>query len=103
MCGDYAGAVECSNRGNGVGKSQSAWKAAALYYLGEVDQAREEARLFLNGIRSFWVGRSAPTDEAITRWMLQAHPIGNTARWEVLRNGLRGAGLPVEGIVPLSA
>jgi len=46
--------------------------------------------------------KGAPTDEAITRWMLQAHPIGNTARWEVLRNGLRGAGLPVEGIVPLS-
>jgi DNA-binding SARP family transcriptional activator/tetratricopeptide (TPR) repeat protein len=103
LCGDYAGAVECSNRGNSVGKSQSAWKAAALYYLGEVELAREEARLFLNGIRSFWVGQGAPTDEAITRWMLQAHPIGNTARWEVLRNGLRGAGLPVEGIVPLSA
>jgi DNA-binding SARP family transcriptional activator len=103
LCGDYAGAVECSNRSNSVGKSQSAWKAAALYYLGEVDLAREEAQLFLNGIRACWVGTATPTDEAITRWMLQAHPIGNTARWEVLRNGLRGAGLPVEGIVPLSA
>ena len=30
---------------------------------------------FVNGIRSFWVGSSAPTDEAVVRWALQAHPI----------------------------
>ena len=101
--GDYAGAVEASDRGNSVGKAQSAWRAAALYHLGEIDLATEGARQFLNGIRSYWVGTAAPTDEAITRWMLQAHPIGVTARWEVLRDGMRGAGLPVEGIVPLSA
>lgn len=60
--------------------------------------AREEARRFLNGIRSFWVGSLAPTDEAVVRWTLQAHPISVRARWEALRDGLRGAGLPVEGI-----
>ena len=102
LCGDYTGAVEASDRGNSVGKTQSAWRAAALYHLGHVDLAKEEARRFLNGIRSFWVGPTAPTDEAITRWMLEAHPIGVKARWEVLRDGMRGAGLPVEGIVPLS-
>jgi hypothetical protein len=64
--------------------------------------AREEARRFLNGIRSFWVGSSAPTDEAVVRWVLQAHPISVRSRWEALRDGLRGAGLPVEGIVQLS-
>lgn len=103
LIGDYAGAIEASDRGNGVGKAQPAWRAAALYYTGQVDLAREEARRFLNGIRSFWLGTVAPSDEAITRWVLQAHPIGVAERWEALRDGLRGAGLPVEGIAPLSS
>jgi hypothetical protein len=64
--------------------------------------AREEAQRFLNGIRSFWVGSSAPTDETVTRWLLQAHPISIRARWEALRDGLRGAGLPVEDVTQLS-
>lgn len=102
LAGDYAGAVEASDRGNSVGKPQSAWRSAVLYYLGQVDLAREEARRFLNGIRSFWVGTAAPTDQAITRWVLQAHPVNVTARWEVLRDGMRGAGLPVGGIEPPS-
>ena len=63
-----------------------AWRAAALFHLGQPVMAREEAQRFLNGIRSFWVGSSAPTDEAVVRWVLQAHPIsvtravGNPAR-----------------------
>jgi hypothetical protein len=67
-----------------------------------VAMAREEAQRFLNGIRSLWVESSAPTDEAVVRWVVQAHPISVSARWEALRDGLRGAGLPVEGIVQLS-
>jgi hypothetical protein len=63
--------------------------------------AREEVQRFLNGIRSFWVGAPYPTDEAITRWLLQAHPISVRERWEALRDGLRGAGFPVEGITQL--
>jgi hypothetical protein len=60
--------------------------------------AREEAQRFLNGIRSFWVGSSAPTDEAVARWTLQAHPISIHLRWESLRDALRGAGIPAEDI-----
>ena len=41
---------------------------------GELEKAREEAQRFVNGMRSFWVGSSAPTDEAVARWVLQAHP-----------------------------
>ena len=102
LCGDYAGALEAFDRAQGVIKTVPAWRAAALFHLGEPAMAREEAGRFLNGIRSFWVGSSAPTDEAITHWLLQAHPISITSRWEVLRHGLRGAGLPVEGITQLS-
>jgi DNA-binding SARP family transcriptional activator/TolB-like protein len=103
LCGDYAGAVEACDRARDITKTLPAWRAAALFHLGKKETARETANRFLNGIRSFWVGSSAPTDETITRWALQAHPISVRTRWEILRDGLRGAGLPVGGIEPLSS
>jgi DNA-binding SARP family transcriptional activator/TolB-like protein len=102
LCGDYAGALAACDRAHGATHLLPAWRAAALFRLGEPVMARDEAQRFLNGIRSFWVGSSAPTDEAVTRWVLQAHPIRISARWETLRDGLRGAGLPVAGIAQLS-
>ncbi|HTA99203.1 MAG TPA: helix-turn-helix domain-containing protein [Bradyrhizobium sp.] len=98
LCGDFAGAIEAIDRSEGIARILSAWRAAALFYLGQSDMAQQEARRFLNGIRSYWVGSDAPTDEAVVRWVLQAHPISVSGRWETLRDGLRGAGLPVEGI-----
>jgi tetratricopeptide (TPR) repeat protein len=100
--GDYAGAIEAIDRAHGAIHILPAWRAAALFHLGQPGMARDEARRFLNGIRSFWVGSSAPTDEAVARWVLQAHPISIRSRWEALRDGLRGAGFPVEGIIQLS-
>ena len=102
FCGDYAGAIEACDRAHGINKLLPAWRAAALYQLGQFTQAQEEIRRFVNGLRSFWVGRSAPTDEAVTRWVLQAHPISVRERWETLRQSLGGAGLPVDGIVHLT-
>jgi DNA-binding SARP family transcriptional activator/TolB-like protein len=101
LCGDYAGALEVIDRAEGVIKTLPAWRAAALFHLGEQPAAKEQAQRFLNVTRSFWAGSDVPSDEAITRWVLQAHPISIRSRWEVLRHGLRGAGLPVEGIVQL--
>jgi DNA-binding SARP family transcriptional activator/TolB-like protein len=103
LSGDYAGALEAYDRAHGVVPILPAWRAATLFYLGEQEMAREEAQRFVNGLRSFWVGRSPPTDEAVARWVLQAHPISVGERWDALRHGLRGAGLPVDGIVQLSA
>jgi len=102
LCGDYAGALEAIDRAEGLIKTLPAWRAAVLFHIGQPELAREEAQRFLNGIRSFWVGSSAPTDEAITRWALQAHPISVRERWEALRDGLRGAGLPVDSIDQIS-
>ena len=102
LCGEYASALEAFDRAEGILKTLPAWRVAALFHLGQSDLARQEAQRFLNGIRSFWVGSIAPTDEAVVRWVLQAHPIIVAARWEILRDGLRGAGLPVEGIVRFS-
>jgi tetratricopeptide (TPR) repeat protein len=102
LCGDYVGALAACDRANRATHLLPAWRAAALFRLGEPIKAREEARRFLNGIRSFWIGSSVPNDEGVVRWALQAHPISVSARWEVLRDALRGAGLPVEGIAQLS-
>lgn len=102
LCGDFAGALQACSRGQWVTKTLPAWRVAALFELGQLAPAREEAQRFLNEIRSFWVGSSVPTDEIVVRWVLQSHPIGVRERWEILRHGLRGAGLPVEGITQLS-
>ncbi|HEU0084218.1 MAG TPA: BTAD domain-containing putative transcriptional regulator [Bradyrhizobium sp.] len=102
LCGDYAGALAACDRTHGVVPILPAWRITALFHLGQSATANDEAQRFLNGIRSFWVGSSTPTDEAIVRWTLQGHPISVRARWEVLRDGLRGAGLPVDGIAQLS-
>lgn len=102
ICGDYAGALAASDRAHGATHLVPAWRAATLFRLGETILAQEEARRFINGIRSFWIGTSAPTDEAVTRWTLQGHPITIDARWEALRDALGGAGLPVAGIAQLS-
>ncbi|HEY3790682.1 MAG TPA: BTAD domain-containing putative transcriptional regulator [Bradyrhizobium sp.] len=96
LCGDYAGALAACDRAHSATPLVPAWRAAALFRLGEPIMAREEAQRFLNGIRSFWVGSSAPTDEAVARWTLQAHPISIQLRWEALRDALRGAGIPAK-------
>ena len=102
LSGDFPGALDAYDRAHGVVPILPAWRAATLYYLGEREMARDEAQRFVNGLRSFWVGESPPTDEAVARWVLQAHPISIGERWDALRHGLRGAGLPVDGIVQLS-
>ncbi len=102
LCGDYASSLEACDQAHGVIQTLPAWRAAALFELGQPAMAREQAQRFLNGIRSFWVGSAAPTDEAMTRWLLQAHPISVSTRWEALRHSLSGAGLPVDDIVKLS-
>jgi DNA-binding SARP family transcriptional activator/TolB-like protein len=102
LCGDYVGTLEACDRANDATPTLPAWRAAALFELGQLVTAREEAQRFLNGIRSFWVGSAAPTDEAITRWLLQTHPISVSSRWVALRQSLGGAGLPVEGVVQLA-
>jgi TolB-like protein len=101
--GDYAGALAACDRAHGMLRMLSVWRAATLFYLGDQALAHEEAQRFLNGIRSFWIGSSAPTDEVVVRWALQVHPISVRARWETLRDGLRGAGLPVDGVGQFSA
>lgn len=96
LAGDHFGAVEAYDRAHDVIKTLPAWRAAVLYELGDQDMASREAQRFLNATRSFWVGADAPTDESITRWLMQAHPVTAGVRRERLRRAWGGAGLPVE-------
>jgi tetratricopeptide (TPR) repeat protein len=98
LCGDYEGALEACDRANEVVRILPAWRTAALFHVGDVENARAEAQRFVNGLRSFWVGASVPTEEVIVRWVMQAHPISVSERREALRRGLRGAGLPVDDV-----
>ncbi|MEH2523164.1 MULTISPECIES: BTAD domain-containing putative transcriptional regulator [unclassified Bradyrhizobium] len=102
FCGDYEGTIEACDRAQGINKVLPAWRAAALFQLGERVRAQQEVQRFVNGLRSFWVGSSTPTDEAAARWVMQAHPISVKERWEALRQSLRGGGLPVDGITYLT-
>jgi DNA-binding SARP family transcriptional activator/TolB-like protein len=97
LCGNHVGTLEACDHAMDVIPTLPAWRAAALFELGDSVRAEEETRRFLNGIRSFWVGSVAPTDQAVTKWLLQTHPISEK-RWEALRQALRGAGLPVQDI-----
>ena len=98
MQGNYADAIEAIDRANNVGKPLAGWKTAALYHLGRTDEARVEGQKFLNTIRSIWSGSRTPSDLEIARWFLHAHPIARREDWECLRDGIRGAGIPVDGL-----
>ena len=102
LTGDYAGALEAYDRAHGVSTDPARMAGGGAVLSRGAGKAQEEAQRFVNGLRSFWVGQIGPTDEAVARWVLQAHPISVNERWEALRHGLRGAGLPVDGIVQLS-
>jgi DNA-binding SARP family transcriptional activator/TolB-like protein len=98
LCGNYVATLEANNLANDIIKTLPAWKAAALYHLGRVDESRLEGQRFLNSIRSAWFGNSQPTDDSIARWLLHAHPIRRGQDWKRLRDGVRGAGIPVATI-----
>lgn len=74
------------------------WVVAALIHLGRRNEAIEEAGRLLARIRANWHGKSAPRDEVVAQWMLHIYPIRRREDWELLRDGLKGAGLPVGGM-----
>ena len=76
----------------------SAWRAAALYHLGEREAAIRDAERFLAGVRRRWFSQAPPTEAAIGRWLLHLYPISKAEHWEKLRDGVAGAGIPVAGL-----
>ncbi|MEO8716488.1 MAG: BTAD domain-containing putative transcriptional regulator [Acetobacteraceae bacterium] len=96
--GDYEGALDAADLAMDAIKTLPAWRAAALFRLGRQQEARAEADRFLAGIRASWYGAEPATPETMTRWLLHLYPISHRAGWENLRDGVKGAGLPVGGI-----
>ena len=100
LCGDYAGAIEACDRANNVVQMLPAWRAAALFDLGEPELAREEAQRFLNGhaLVLGWVHTRRPTRPSHAG-SCKRIPSASRRDGKPCAAGLRGAGLPVEGIV----
>ena len=69
-----------------------------MAHLGQVEEAAREGQRFLESTRSHWFGAEPASDAAIVRWLLQAHPIGRLEHWQLLRDGLKKAGLPTSGV-----
>ena len=95
---DFVGALEAFARAQDVTKTISALKAAAMAHLGRTDEALREGQRSLESTRAHWFGAEPASDSAIARWLLQAHPIGRYEHWQLLRDGLKWAGLPTSGI-----
>ncbi len=71
------------------------WHAAAYAKAGDVVRARQTGEAFLDAARENWMGDAPPEPEAITGWFMRSFPISSAADRRLLREGLRGAGLPV--------
>ncbi len=95
---DYQGAIDAADQAEDVIRTLPAWRAAALYYLGRMEEARREAARFLQAVRDRWFGDNPPSDTAIGYWLLHLYPIRDPQHWERLRAGVVGAGIPDAGI-----
>lgn len=97
MAGDYAGAVQAANAAGDLSYVPG-YKASALFHLGDRAGAAAELQRFIDITRKKWVGFDPPTDANITRWLLTMVPIRRAEDWQRVRDGLAGAGAPVEGL-----
>ncbi len=98
LAGDYEGTIDATDRTQDVIRTMPAWRAASLFHLGRLDEARVDAARFIVGTRQRWFGAMAPNEAAIGRWLLHLYPIRDAANWERLRVGVTGAGIPDAGI-----
>lgn len=98
LLGDYAGCVEAAALGGDIPRAGPAWAAAAMFHLGRRNEAAAEAQRFLSVIRSSWCGAPQPSDAVIVQWLLHIFPIRRREDWERLRDGLKGAGVPANGM-----
>jgi hypothetical protein len=95
LCSDYKGCVEATIASGYFGYAPG-FSASALSHLGERSAAAVELRRFFELVRGRWVGNEPPSDANITRWFLYIAPIKRPEDWQRLRDGLAGAGAPVE-------
>lgn len=98
LAGDYAGAVDAGLAAGNASPTSGGYTAAALFHLGRGSEARDSLEQYFSTIRERWVGSGAADPAAITRWFLYLFPIANPQEWMQLRDGIRGAGGPTDGL-----
>jgi DNA-binding SARP family transcriptional activator len=98
LAGDYTGCVEAAQAAGDTNPNVPGYKAAALFHLGQHNDASAELVRFFGTIRRRWTNETSASDHEITRWFLSMFPIANPSDWMRLRDGLRGAGAPTEGL-----
>jgi DNA-binding SARP family transcriptional activator len=94
--GDDEGALEAAGRAGRVRANIGAWRAAALWHLGREAEARAAAEALQADLRRRWRGPGPCTPEAMSRWLLSMFPMRREVDWRRFRDGLRGAGMPVD-------
>lgn len=91
LAGDDEGCVEAAeNAGDGIA-NLPAWKAAALWHLGESDRAAEAWGRFYSHARTMWAAPGEVSTQAVLAWFLSCFPIRNEAMFERLKAGASGA------------
>jgi DNA-binding SARP family transcriptional activator len=98
IVGDYRECVRAAVAAGEVSLSALGYKVAALVHLGDRQTAATELQRYLQTVRNRWVGTEPASDTNITRWLLHMAPIKRPEDWQRLRDGVAGAGAPVEGL-----
>jgi hypothetical protein len=99
MIGDYEGCVAAADFAGDLNPNVPGFKAAALWHLGCEEQAAAELDRFFTIVRDRWCVQEPATPAAMTRWFLQLFPIAKPESWARLRDGIAGAGAPVDGLL----
>jgi hypothetical protein len=95
---DYEGAVHAANAAGDANLTALGYWAPALFHMGDREGAAVALNRFFEAVRRRWVGTEPASDANITRWFLHLAPIKRSDDWLRLRDGLAGAGAPVEGL-----
>jgi DNA-binding SARP family transcriptional activator len=98
MAGDYEGCATAADFAGDLNPNVPGFRAAALYHLGQQNAARAELSRFFAVARQRWSTQEPATPESITRWFLYMFPIAQAEKWACLRDGIAGAGAPVDGL-----
>jgi tetratricopeptide (TPR) repeat protein len=98
MIKDYETCVTAADFAGDINSNVRGLKTAALYHLGRHEQARAELKRFFDIVRTRWSVAEPATPAAMTRWFLYLFPIASPDSWARLRDGVAGAGAPVDGL-----
>jgi tetratricopeptide (TPR) repeat protein len=95
LAGDLEGCVSAAEACGEAIINVPAWKAAALWHLGQQDTAAAAWQVFAHRARAGWIGPDAPRDADLRDWFVSLFPIADAGQRARLAAGASGAaGLP---------